>query len=163
MMNKSNVARLAGIIGATAAAMAISFTGSNEGKSNTPYRDSGGVWTVCHGQTGVTMRYYSDGECDAMFGDALANFATSLAASTPGYAAMSDGVKTATLDFAYNVGIGAYNGSTYRKRIIAGDPGACDELLKWRFVSGRDCKVRSNNCYGVWMRRNAEWEMCHGS
>lgn len=154
---------LAAVIGATAAAMVVSFTGGNEGKSNTPYKDTGGVWTVCRGQTGVPMHYYSDAACDTMFADTLATFAVQIEASTPGYASMSDGVKSATLDFAYNVGMGNYNGSTYRRRIIAGDvPGACDELLKWRFVAGKDCAVAENNCRGVWTRRNAERTMCRG-
>ena len=152
---------LAAVIGATAAAIAVSFTGNNEGKSNTPYRDSGGVWTVCRGQTGVPMRYYTDAACDAMFADELAAVATQIEASTPGYASMTDGVKAATLDFTYNVGIGNYNGSTYRRRIIAGDlPAACDELLKWRFVAGKDCAIKESNCRGVWVRRHAERDMC---
>lgn len=154
---------LAAIIGATAAAAVVSFTGGNEGMSNTPYKDTGGVWTVCRGQTGVPMHYYTDQACDAMFADTLALFAEQIEASTPGYAKMPDGVKSATLDFAYNVGMGNYNGSTYRKRIIAGDlPNACDELLKWRFVAGKDCAIRESNCRGVWTRRNAERTMCRG-
>ena len=154
---------LAAIIGVTAAAVSIAFTGSHEGISNTPYRDTGGTWTVCRGQTGVAMHYYSNAQCDSMLADTLASYAAQIAANTPGYTTLPDGVKSATLDFAYNVGVGAYTTSSYRRMLIARKlPAACDELLRWRFVAGRDCSVKANNCYGVWTRRQAERSMCRG-
>lgn len=154
---------LALTIGGVAAAAAIVFTGTHEGTSNTPYRDLGGVWTVCRGQTGVPMHYYTDAQCDSMLGDSLATFAQQIDVSTPGYAALPDGVKVATLDFAYNVGMGAYNGSAYRRMLVRGAvPAACDQLLRWRMVAGRDCSVRANGCYGIWERRQAERRMCRG-
>lgn len=150
-------------IGGVAAAAAIVFTGANEGVRNTPYRDQGGVWTVCRGQTGVPMHYYTDSQCDAMLADSLAGFAQQLEISTPGYAALPDGVKVATLDFAYNVGSNAYNRSSYRAMLLRGNlPAACEQLLRWKIVAGRDCSVRANGCYGIWERRQAERRMCRG-
>lgn len=37
---------------------------------------------------------------------------------------------------------------------------ACDALLKWKYVSGRDCSVRSNGCYGVWKRQLDRHSKC---
>jgi lysozyme len=155
---------LAAIIGAAAAASTLAFTAYNEGNSNTPYRDSGGVWTVCRGQTGVPMHYYTDQQCDDMLANTLAATAAQIAADTPGFTTLPDGVKTATVDFAYNVGVNAYKGSTYRRMLVARQvPAACDQLLRWRFVGSADCSVKGNNCYGVWTRRKAEQEMCRGT
>lgn len=154
--------RLAKTLGAAAAAVALLFVAANEGRRNEPYRDIGGVWTVCDGQTGVPMRYYTDGECDAMLSAALESRAESMQASTPQYATWPDGVRIAMLDFDYNVGHDAWLRSTLRKRAIAGDlPGACDEFLRWRFVGQTDCSV-DRRCAGVWTRRQAERAMCRG-
>lgn len=154
---------LALTLGGIAAAAAIVFTGAHEGNSNTPYRDIGGVWTVCRGQTQVPMHYYTDSQCDALLASALEQRAAQIEVSTPGFAALPDGVKVSTLDFVYNVGVGAYNGSTYRKMLVRHAlPAACDQLLRWRVVAGRDCSVRSNGCYGVWLRRQQERSMCRG-
>jgi len=154
---------LAAIVGTTCAAIALAFTGAQEGTSNTPYRDTGGVWTVCRGQTGVTMKYYTDAQCDAMLANTLAVMATQIEGNTAGFATMPDGVKSATLDFTYNVGFAAYTRSSYRTLLLRGDvPAACDQLLRWKYVDGKDCSIKSNNCFGVWTRRQAERSMCRG-
>lgn len=155
---------LAGVIGTIAAATLIVFTGNFEGKSNTPYRDSGGVWTVCKGQTRVPMRYYTDAECDAMLAGTLADVATHIEAVTPGFETLPDGAKTAAIDFAYNVGIANYQNSTFRKMLATKQlPAACDQILRWRYVGDHDCSVPGNKvCAGVWTRRQAERKMCRG-
>jgi lysozyme len=62
----------------------------------------------------------------------------------------------AYVDFAYNVGVGAFCGSTLAKKLNAGDyDGACYELLKWNRAGGR---VLS----GLTKRRQAEFEKCEG-
>lgn len=154
---------LAALVGAACAAIALAFTSAQEGTRNTPYQDTGGVWTVCKGQTGVPMKYYTDAQCDAMLANTLTGLAAQIETNTPGFGAMSDGVKSATLDFAYNVGFAAYTRSTYRTLLLRGDvPAACNQLLRWKYVSGKDCSDKSNNCYGVWTRRQAERRMCLG-
>jgi len=146
---------------ATVAAAALAFVPHNEGRSNTPYADTGGTWTVCDGQTGVPMHYYTNAQCDAMLSVTLTSIAAQIEANTPDYAALPDGVKVATLDFTYNVGVNAYKDSMYHTMLLEKKlPAACDQLLRWRFVAGKDCSVRANNCYGVWQRRQAEKEMC---
>lgn len=32
--------------------------------------------------------------------------------------------------------------------------------LKWKYVAGRDCSVRSNGCYGVWKRQQDRHSKC---
>ncbi len=39
---------------------------------------------------------------------------------------------------------------------------ACQAYLRWKFVAGRDCSVRSNGCYGVWLRSQERVKKCMG-
>lgn len=65
------------------------------------------------------------------------------------------------LDFTYQYGLGAWTKSSMRRELMAGNyRAACDALLKYRFVAGRDCSVRSNNCYGVWTRQQQRHAKC---
>jgi lysozyme len=160
---------LAAVIGATAATIVLAFTGMQEGSSNTPYRDSGGVWTVCTGQTGVPMHYYTDSQCSAMLANTLETTAAQLAAGIPGFTTRTDGQKAAAVDLAYNIGVHAFFWSGSRPSTISRQyesgafPAACDSFLNYKLVDGKDCSVRANNCYGVWTRRQAERSMCLGS
>lgn len=156
---------LTAIVGAVVAAATVAFTSLNEGTRNTPYRDSGGVWTVCTGQTGVPMHYYTDAQCDLMLANSLATTAQQVMNVTPGFAALPEGVKVATIDFTYNVGIGNYSKSTYRDMLTKHQlPAACDQLLRWRMMGDKDCSLAENAkiCGGVWTRRKAEAAKCRG-
>lgn len=156
---------LAFIVGSTAAAALISLTSSREGVSLKPYDDrlAGNLQTVCFGETNVEMRNYTLPECKTMLGDSLAGYAAEVKASTPGFDTLTDGQKVAAIDMAYNAGVANYKGSTLRKRYAAKEfPGACDEFLKWRFVRGKDCSVASNQCGGIWKRRQLERKACRG-
>lgn len=67
------------------------------------------------------------------------------------------------VSFAYNVGASAFCRSTLVRKLNAGDyRAACDELLRWRFVAGRDCAAPENRCSGLWKRRQAEHAQCLG-
>ena len=71
----------------------------------------------------------------------------------------------AYVDLAYNVGPGAFCGSTLVKKLNAEDyPGACTEILRWRFYQGRDCSAPENKrlCGGLWTRRQQENARCKG-
>lgn len=66
------------------------------------------------------------------------------------------------VDFIYNFGIGNFNKSI-RTNLLAGNyVQACKSLLKYRFTAGRDCAVRSNNCYGVYTRQLKRYDKCRG-
>ncbi|MGT6662153.1 glycoside hydrolase family protein [Escherichia coli] len=57
----------------------------------------------------------------------------------------------------YNIGPGKCFPSTFYKRINAGDrKGACEAIRWWIKDGGRDCSIRSNNCYGQVIRRDQE-------
>ncbi|EPT5528273.1 glycoside hydrolase family protein, partial [Escherichia coli] len=57
----------------------------------------------------------------------------------------------------YNIGPGKCFPSTFYKRINAGDRrGACEAIRWWIKDGGRDCRIRSNNCYGQVIRRDQE-------
>lgn len=68
------------------------------------------------------------------------------------------------MDFVYQFGSGTWNSSSMRKSLLAGDyVSACKALLKYKFVAGRDCSVRSNGCYGVWARQLERYDKCIGA
>lgn len=50
------------------------------------------------------------------------------------------------------------------QKLNAGDRiGACREIRRWIYDRGRDCRIRSNNCYGQIVRRDQEAELaCWG-
>ncbi|MFG3962873.1 glycoside hydrolase family protein, partial [Escherichia coli] len=57
----------------------------------------------------------------------------------------------------YNIGPGKCFPSTFYKRLNAGDrKGACEAIRWWIKDRGRDCRIRSNNCYGQVIRRDQE-------
>ena len=69
----------------------------------------------------------------------------------------------AYVSLAYNIGPGAFCGSTLARKLNAGDyPGACSEILRWRHFQGRDCATVENRCGGLWTRRQAEYQQCLG-
>ena len=71
----------------------------------------------------------------------------------------------AYVSFAYNVGPRAFCQSTLVRKLNAGDyPGACQELLRWRFFQGKDCAAPANArlCGGLATRREAEYRQCMG-
>ena len=65
------------------------------------------------------------------------------------------------LDFVYNFGQGNWNNSSMRKLLNQGrNREACDKLLLWRNAGGKNCSIRSNNCYGVWARQLERHKQC---
>lgn len=57
----------------------------------------------------------------------------------------------------YNIGPGKCFPSTFYKKLNSGDRiGACAEIKRWIFDGGKDCRIRSNNCFGQIERRNQE-------
>lgn len=69
----------------------------------------------------------------------------------------------AYISFSYNVGSGAFCGSTLVKKLNAEDyPGACKEILRWNKFQGRDCSLKASGCTGIWNRRQSEYRRCMG-
>lgn len=62
----------------------------------------------------------------------------------------------AIISWSYNVGSGAACGSTLVKKLKARDyTGACNELMRWRLVAGREVR-------GLTLRRERERNQCLG-
>ena len=70
----------------------------------------------------------------------------------------------AYVDLAYNIGPGAFCGSTLVKRLNAQDyAGACDAILMWRRAGDVDCSTPGNKvCAGLWQRRQRLHRQCNG-
>lgn len=71
----------------------------------------------------------------------------------------------ALVSFAYNVGSGAFCGSTLVRKLNAQDyGGACRELLRWTFFQGKDCAAPAHArlCGGLAARRQQEFAQCMG-
>lgn len=69
----------------------------------------------------------------------------------------------AYLDFTYQFGIGNWKKSSMLRLVRAGEyRAACGALLKYKYAAGRDCSVRKNGCYGVWLRQLERRTKCLG-
>lgn len=66
------------------------------------------------------------------------------------------------MDWVYQYGSTAWNKSSMRREIIAGNHrAACDALLRYRFVAGFDCSTPGNKrCMGVWTRQQQRHQQC---
>jgi len=143
------------ITGAIAGALAIAapLVAKWEGKSNDPYKDIVGVWTVCTGQTNVEMRRYTLAECDAMLQASLGEYAKSVLERNPTLKDHPYQLAAAT-SLSYNIGVGAYWRSTVAKRFAAGNfKGACDAMLLWNRAGGKVIR-------GLQRRREDERRLC---
>ena len=62
----------------------------------------------------------------------------------------------AYVQLAYNIGEGAFCGSTLVRKLNAGDyDGACREILRWNRAQGREVR-------GLTLRRQREYTLCAG-
>lgn len=64
---------------------------------------------------------------------------------------------------AHNVGASRVCNSSIVPKVQTGEYlAACDAILTFKKAVGKDCSVRSNGCYGVWLDRLATHEICTG-
>ena len=69
----------------------------------------------------------------------------------------------AYVQLAYNIGDGAFCGSTLVRLLNEGRYlEACAQILRWRYAAGKDCSARGNRCYGLYLRRHSEYTLCLG-
>ena len=159
------------VIGTPLMVAAVAFTSWFESAGGKPhldaYLDQGGVPTICNGITGpdikmgmgVTYKW-----CRDRFERELEKHSKPL--DKVPYQ-MSNQARVAWADFCFNVGIGACQGSSAFKELMAGNQHAsCDGFLAWRWtrVNGvkRDCSLAASKCGGIWTRRNSERDLCQG-
>jgi lysozyme len=109
-----------------------------EGLRLNAYQDSGGVWTIGYGHTGkdvkrgMTITQEQADELlkkDVQWAVDCVNKAVTQAVNQNQFDAM--------VDFTFNVGCGAFRGSTLLRKLNADDSaGAAEEFLRWKFVKG---------------------------
>ncbi|MGS0705063.1 lysozyme [Acinetobacter sp. ANC 3781] len=149
----------------------IAYTQSKEGTVLVPYKDSVGVATI---GTGTTV--YPNGQKVKMTDpkitqkqateylkfhiDKDAKIFNKSLLGIP----LSQTEYDLYMDFTYQFGTGAWSSSSMLRNLKQGKyKQACDSLLKWKYAAKRDCSVRSNNCYGVWVRQVERHSKCMGA
>ncbi|MEJ2895801.1 lysozyme [Bordetella avium] len=146
-MDKGKIA--AGVVSA-----AVALVAAWEGRSLIAYADPVGIPTICEGFThGVKLGDVATPErCDALTEQEVRRALAVVDGSVP--RPLPDSVRVALASFVYNVGPGAYGGSTLTRKLRAGDlAGACRELPRWVYAGGT--KLR-----GLERRRDAEMRIC---
>lgn len=146
--------KLTAKLGAVVLALAIPTVVHFEGTVFRTYRDPIGVLTSCRGHTGPELRMgqtFTAEQCDQqLYADLLKHAEALDCIKTP----LSDGQKAAFLSFSFNVGNGAFCGSTLARKANGGDlMGACAELSRWTLAAGKELP-------GLVKRRAAERRMC---
>lgn len=152
----SSVAKLVSVVGLAAAAALTQAVPSLEGTVLRGYRDPIGIVTACsgHTKTAVLGRPYTKEECVTLLQQDLAEHALGAQKCTP-LEKFTPGQRAAVVSFAFNVGVAAYCGSTFARKLVAGDPTACAELSRWTRAGGRELP-------GLVTRRKIERDMCEG-
>ena len=146
--------KLIATIGGAAMVLAVPLVQKYEGTLLRSYRDPVGIVTACTGHTGPELKIgqtYTRQQCEDMLYKDLAKHADALACvSQP----LTDGQRAAFVSFAFNVGEGAFCGSTLVRKANAGDiDGACAELSRWTYAGGKQLP-------GLVKRRAAERQLC---
>lgn len=157
----ANKAKIGAAIFAAALVAAVPFIGDREGESLQAYKDSVGVWTVCRGETmGVSPEdKLTKQQCDLLTQTRIGIFMSQVVAKLA--VPLSPETLAAHTSFAYNIGLEGYGRSTTLRLTNAGEPkNGCYAMMKWITAGGRDCSVRSNNCYGLFLRRQDEVKLC---
>lgn len=76
-------------------------------------------------------------------------------------APLTQGEYDSLVSLAYNVGGSAVCKSTMVRLHNAGQHAqACAQFDRWTYFQGKDCRVRSNGCYGLVTRRADERRQC---
>lgn len=143
-----------GVIAAASIAVATPTIATWEGFRGQPYKDIGGVWTVCYGETeNIDInRTYTKEECDAMLAKRVPDYYNGAMKHIDKDIPIT--MRAALTSFNYNVGEGNFSRSTLVKKVNRGDLlGACKELTKWSYVGKMWVKGLNN-------RRKAEYRLC---
>jgi lysozyme len=133
-----------------------------EGSRSMPYRDLGGVVTVCKGHTGPDVRMgesWSKAQCDAQDKIDLAKADAAVKSCTDFPLSVNEQI--AFNDFAYNVGGGAFCRSSMPALINVGQSKkACEVILKYVYVGKINCVTAGRKCPGIVARRQWEFDKC---
>lgn len=116
-----------------------------------------GVPTYCYGETlnlPPVGTVFSKAECRAKLEARLPQYEKGMAKCITYPELVGDHAWIAFISFTYNVGVGAFCGSTLVKKLNAGDlKGACNELPRWNKAGGKVLP-------GLVKRRADEQKLC---
>jgi lysozyme len=146
-------------IAGTWLAICVATAGAAEGLRTVAYLDPVGIPTVCFGETrGVRMGdKYTVEQCKDMFSARLIEFDQNVRRCV--HVPMTEERRAAVVSFAYNVGVGAFCGSTFARKLNANDNSACDELRKWVYATKAGVRIKLP---GLVKRREEERRLCMG-
>ena len=132
----------------------------------TPYVDKlgkGQPLTVCNGITGAQVvpgRYYTPADCYRLERARYVSNEAHLKDTLPKWDSYTVLQQATFIDFLHNKGSGAFDGSTMRRKLLAGDVvGACRENVRWNrgTVNGALTVLP-----GLKVRADANAELCEG-
>lgn len=101
-------------------------------------------------------------ECDQQLREDLAKTAASVNALLR--VRVTQGQFDALVDFGYNAGITNLANSSLLRLTNAGNfVAASNEFNRWVYANGKDCRIRSNQCFGLIERRQWETNLFRGT
>jgi lysozyme len=171
LRSKLSAAVLA-LVAAGAAAPTIyhQFLDEREGSRQVAYLDGAGIWTICRGLTRIYDRpvtkadRLSVAECDKLDGQEQARGLAEMQALVKPevWASMPPAAQAGVASFCvHNIGAAKCQTSTFLRLLNEGRRNeACGEITRWIRDGGKDCRVRTNGCFGQVDRRMAEDELC---
>jgi lysozyme len=166
-LNKAVIGLILSMAGA--GAITTQFLSEKEGDKMIAYQDGVGIWTICKGITRIDGKPVTKGM--RLSADQCATLNKAEEAKALKWVddnvkvKLSDPQKAAVASFCYwNIGVTKCKGSTFWRKLNVGDiGGACNEIKKWIFDQGKDCRIKANNCSGQVIRRDQESELlCWG-
>lgn len=136
-----------------------------EGLSLDTYEDTGKIITACYGRVDPSFKLgqsFTQEECDEQLAEDLVKFHSGLSRIVK-VPYQHKEQEFSLISFCYNVGLGNCKSSTLIRKFNSHDyTGACNEITRWVYVKGKDCRDRKNNCYGIVTRRSYEKSLCLG-
>lgn len=148
--------------GATAPILFDQFVSEKEGNVLVAVVDPSGIWSICHGVTVIDGKRVVKGqtatEAQCKKVNAIERDKALAWVDRNIKAPLTEPQKVGIASFCpYNIGPGKCYPSTFYKKLNSGDRiGACAEIKRWIFDGGKDCRIRSNNCFGQIERRDQE-------
>lgn len=151
--------------GAPATKIFDQFIAEKEGNTLTAVVDPGGVWSICHGVTRIDGKPVVKGmrvttkTCEKL--NALERAKALAWVDQNIKVALSEPAKAGIASFCpYNLGAPKCLPSTFFRKLNAGDRrGACEEIKRWIFDGGVDCRTtkgKAGGCFGQVTRRQQE-------
>ncbi len=138
-----------------AGATLVAYVTQHEGTRYTPYRDQGGVWTVCQGHTGrdvVPGRKYTEAECDAFLAQDLTVAGRGVLSCV--HVPLNQHQYDAYTDLAFNIGTGAFCRSSIAAQLNKSQyTDACNRVLLYD-------KIGNTVNAGLRNRREDERKLC---